>query len=50
MRKPKLRELAEAIKVSESSVSRAITEANDLELKIMLETIENEDMIRKYSR
>jgi len=44
------KELATAINVSESSVSRAINESGDLELKIMLQTIENADMIRKYSR
>jgi len=44
------KELAEAIKVSESSVTRAINESGDLELKILLQTIKNEDMIRKYSR
>jgi len=44
------KELAAAIKVSESSVSRAIAESDDPWLKILLETIENEDMIRKYSR
>lgn len=44
------KELAAAIKVSESSVSRAISESNDLELKIMLQTVASIDMIRKYSR
>ena len=46
----KQKELAAAIKASESSVSRAISESKDLELKIMLQTVENQDMIRKYSR
>jgi len=44
------KELAAAIKVSESSVSRAIAESKDRELQIMLQTIENPDMIRKYAR
>jgi len=44
------KELAAAIKVSESSVSRAISESNDLELKIMLKTVASIDMIRKYNR
>ena len=44
------RELAEAIKVSESSMSRAINESDDPWLKILLQTTESEDMIRKYSR
>jgi len=44
------KDLAAAIKVSESSVSRAIAESDDPWLKILLKTIENEDMIRKYSR
>ncbi len=44
------KELAEAIKTSASSVSRAIKKSGDRELEIMLQTIENEDMIRKYSR
>lgn len=44
------KELAAAIKVSESSVSRAIGESKDMELKIMLQTAENSDMVRKYSR
>jgi hypothetical protein len=42
--------LAEAVGVHPSTLSRAINESSDLELKIMLQTIENEDMIRKYSR
>lgn len=44
------KELAAAIKASESSVSRAIAESNDRELQIMLQTVEDPDMIRKYSR
>ena len=44
------KQLAAAIKVSESSVTRAVNDTDDLELKIMLQTIESEDMIRKYSR
>ena len=44
------KELAAAIKVGESSVSRAIAESKDMELKIMLQTVANPDMIRKYSR
>ncbi|MBN2132233.1 MAG: hypothetical protein JW741_22220, partial [Sedimentisphaerales bacterium] len=44
------KELAAAIKVSESSISRAIAESKDMELKIMLQTVENQDMIRSYSR
>lgn len=42
--------LAAAIKVSESSVSRAIAESDDPWLKILLQTSEDADMIRKYSR
>lgn len=44
------KELAEAIKVSESSVSRAISESDDPWLKILLQTVESIDMIRKYAR
>ncbi len=44
------KELAAAINVSESSVSRTISGTKDLELKIMLQTVESQDMIRKYSR
>jgi len=44
------KELAEAIEVSESSVSRAIAESNDPWLKILLQTVESINMIRKYSR
>lgn len=44
------KELAAAIKVGESSVSRAIAESKDMELKIMLQTVANPDMIRKYAR
>lgn len=44
------KELAEAIKVSESWVSRAINESDDPWLKILLQTVEDQDMIRKYSR
>jgi len=48
--RPTQKELAAAIKASESSVSRAIAESNDRELQIMLQTVEDPDMIRKYSR
>lgn len=44
------KELAETIEVSESSVSRAIAESDDPWLKILLQTVESIDMIRKYSR
>ena len=44
------KDLAEAISVSESSVSRAINESGDRELKIMPQTVESEDLIRKYCR
>jgi len=44
------KELAEAIDVSESSVSRAIAESDDPWLKILLQTVESIDMIRKYAR
>lgn len=44
------KELAATIQASESSVSRAIAESRDLELQILLQTIENPDLIRKYSR
>jgi len=44
------KQLAAAIKVSESSVSRAIAKGKDRELQIMLQTVKDPDMIRKYSR
>lgn len=31
-------------------MSRAIAESKDMELKIMLQTVANPDMIRKYAR
>lgn len=43
------KELAKAIKVSESSMSRAIAESDDPWLKILLQTVESIDLIRKYS-
>jgi hypothetical protein len=44
------KELAAAVGASEPSVSRAIAESKDLELKIMLQTIKDPDLIRAYSR
>ncbi len=44
------KELAAAIMVSGSSVSRAINGSDDPWLKILLQTVESQDMIRKYSR
>jgi len=44
------KELAAAINATESSVSRAIREGNDLELKILLQTANDAEMIRRYSR
>jgi len=44
------KQLAEAIGAKPPAVSRAITKSGDLELKILLQTVESIDMIRKYSR
>ncbi|MGQ9677526.1 MAG: hypothetical protein ACUVX1_17835 [Chloroflexota bacterium] len=44
------KELAAAIEANESSVSRAIAESKERELQIMLQTVEDPDTIRKYSR
>lgn len=44
------KELAAAIKVSESSVSRAIAKSNDPWLEILLDTVQSVDKIRMYSR
>lgn len=43
-------QLAKAIGAKPPAVSRAITKSGDLELKILLQTVESIDMIRKYSR
>ena len=43
------KELAAAIRASESAVSRAIN-SKDLELKVMFEALGSPDLIRKYSR
>jgi len=42
--------LAKMIGATESSVSRAIRHGNDLELKILLQTANDAEMIRRYSR
>jgi len=44
------KELAEAIGANESTVSRAINESGDRELAILLQTVADEDLIRRYSR
>jgi len=44
------KDLAAAIKAGESSVSRAIRESGDRELGILLQTVKDIDLIRKYSR
>jgi hypothetical protein len=44
------KQLAEAIGVKPPAVSRAITKSGDLELRILLQTVESIDMVRKYSR
>ena len=44
------KQLAEAIGAKPPAVSRAINKSGDLELKILLQTVESIDMIRKYSR
>lgn len=44
------KELAAAIKEEESAVSRAIKNSDDPWLKVLLQTIVNPDLIRKYSR
>lgn len=44
------KDLAGAIGADSSAVSRAINKSNDLELKVMLQTIRDIDLIRKYSR
>ena len=46
----KQKDLAAAIKATEPAVSRAISQSQDLELRVLLQTIENPDMIRKYAR
>lgn len=42
------KDLAKAIQVSESAVSRAIQQSGDHELKILLETVRDPDQVRKY--
>jgi len=44
------KELAEAIEANESTVSRAINESGDRELAILLQTVADENLIRRYGR